>query len=687
MSADGRWLAMPALVARFLHDPLALPRPDASARRTAGAPEPAELTGAHLPHALAAQAHALAGRHRQAGEAMQRALVLIEAAAADRLRTTADWVHLRTLASLAQAFIAREASLEDPAGALGNAPLAQALQRCPDLSYLWRLQAERHAQLARVDEAIDSLDRADALGPASLTPSHAAMATAWALAHRPADLPLLQRVARRFFRDGPPPGASGTDRGLAAFWHGRLLLGMAEAAAAGAGEAAQDAARTADAVRQARLAIERLHQAELLLTGEAAQAAASWAEQARRQLPADEPIDPAMIAVRLERAQASAAAGLLGAGGLPSWRGLAQAIAQLPAAPPEGPSPMSLLVPVLRELRRADPRHLPSSQRIRLALPANLLPDEAASVELIGAARRTTAPSLAHLRRMLLRCFGVELPGVLVSGDAPSLSIAVDGVRIAALPMPLGPQRLCREQRTTAAAGASGPAAGRRASAGDWFGRPVWLEPVRAQDDAGTPGSLFAGVFASVHLLRCLDRFVGMRDLTRLALPVAHPGPVLTMLRLLAADRTPLIAAELAEPARFVDSRELTPLEGVRAYRARPVIMRRLWGARDDRLTPHDFDDAPGDLAARLSAALPAADVPDRLAGLPSPLVDAVMEWAEQHLKGPCCVRVRDGALRTWLRALLRPRWPDVPVLTIAEHAGGLPSGRQLSTQTGSGTP
>lgn len=674
MREDSHWLALPAAVARFLHDPLEVPAREPAVHRVEGATDPAELMGAHLPDALAAQAHALAGRHREAREAMQRALALLESAATDPSQTPAERLHLRTLSALALGFIAREALLEHPAGASGEGDMAEALRRRPDLSYLWRLQAERSARLSRIVEAIEALDRADALGLPAQGLLNATLAAAWVLEEEPIDLGRLQRVERRFFNARRPHEPGEGERGLSEFWHGRLLLAMAEASG---GVDAAEAGGSPDAVHQlARRALAQLRQAELLLTGEGAKTAASWAEQARRRLPADEPAEPlehAMLALRLERADAAAAARALPRDVRPGWRGVAQAIAQCPAASHDGSSAIDLLVPVLRDLRRAEPRRIPLPQRIKLAVPTSLAPDDAAMRQVIGDGQRSPTPSITRLREEILRRYGVELPGVHLRGDSPIVSLSVDGVRVATYLVPPWPQRLRigRRGRPTVEAGRR-PDEDWLESGLDWFGLAAWLEPESDEIGKGLAGGLLASVFASVHLVRYLDRFIGTRDLARLELRVVRPGPVLTMLRLLAADRTPLVAAELDEPTRLVDSRALPPLEGVQAYRARPAIQRRLWGARDRHRGERDLDDAPRDLAARLRAALPAADVPDRIAGLSAMLVDELVAWAEACLDERSCVLVGDPALQPWLRALLRPRWPDVPVLTKEERSAGL---------------
>jgi len=682
---DSRWLALPAAVARFLRDPLQVPAREPAVHPADGATDPAELMGAHLPDALAAQAHALAGRHREAREAMQRALAVLESAAIAPSQTPAERLHLRTLSALALGFIAREALLEHPAGATGEADMAEALRRRPDLSYLWRLQAERAARLNRIVEAIETLDRADALGPPAQGLLNATLAAAWVLEEESIDLGRLQRVERRFFNAGRPHEPGEGEKGLSEFWHGRLLLAMAEAAG---GVDAAEAGGSPDAVHQlARQALAQLRQAELLLTREGAKAAASWAEQARRQLPADEPAGPiehAMLPMRLERADAAAAASALPRGIRPGWRSVTQAIALCPATSPDGSGAIDLLVPVLRDLRRAEPRRMPLTQRIKLAVPASLAPDDAAMRRVIGDVQRTPTPSIARLREEILRRYGVELPGVHLRSDSPTVSLSVDGVRVATCLVPPGPQRLRmgRRGRSTSDAGRR-PAAGRLESGLDWFGLPAWLEPENDQNRKGLAGGLFAGIFASMHIVRYLDRFIGTRDLARLELRAVRPGPVLTMLRILVADRTPLIAAELGEPTRLVDSRALTPLEGVQAYRARPEIQRQLWGTRDRHRVQHDLDDAPRDLASRLRAALPAAGVSDRIAELPATLDNELVIWAEACLDERSCVLVGDPALRPWLRALLRPRWPDVPVLTKEERAAGLRTAGVLSAAAG----
>ncbi len=671
MSEDKGWLAMPAAVARFLHDPLAVQGRGPAGHPAADATQPAELMGTHLPDALAAQAHALSGRHHEARNAMQRALKSLETAAADSSLTATDRLHMRSLTSLALGFIAREALLADPAGQGGEAQMAEALRRRPDLSYLWRLQAERLAQLGRIDDAIETLDRADALGSPKQTLFHATLVARWTLEEEPAKLDRLQRVERRFFGGSRPHESEDGEKGLAEFWHGRLLLAMSEAAD-GIDEA-KAGARSEAVLRWARSALEQLRRAELLLSGEAAEAAAHWSERARQRLPVDEPLERAMLASRLERADATAAARLVVPGERPNWRGLAQVIAQFPTVSSDGPGAIDLLVPVLRDLHRTEPRRLPVPQRIKLAIPASLAPDDAAMMTVIGDGPRKPVPSIARLREEVLRRFGVEMPGVQLRGDSLAISMSLDGVRLATHLVPPGPQRLrLRRRDRTAADTGRPPSLGRLESGLDWFGLEAWLEPETDAAGVGLPAGLLASVFASVHVVRYLDRFIGTRDLARLELQTARPGPVLTMLRVLAADRTPLVATALRDLCRLVDSRELTPLQGVNDYRALPEIRGRLWGARDRRLVECDFDKAPEDLATRLRAVIPAADVPDRICGLSPALVDEILAWAGEHLPERSCVLVRDPELRPWLRALIRPRWPDVPVLTTAERSTSL---------------
>ena len=678
-SALHRWLALPAAVARFLRDPLGAPVEGEQALAPLEVPA-AELASIHLPFALKAQGLALRDRHADAILAMEEArreLVKWDGwpysmAPSQRPEEPVDALHRRTLVALADAFIVQERlKQQDPSAwtpsqcRQADQTLAAALQARPDLPYLHRVRAQLCARLGRLDDALEALDRAEALGPPGDGVGDALSAASWLLAGSlDGRLEDLRRVERRFF-DGPrreQAVAASRDPGHALFWRARLVLAQAEASASGAAEA--------------KRAAGLFRRAERELDGDEAEAAATWLDRAWRatQAPGGAPLDLPLVIRRLKRNGADAAAQALGGDGrLPSWHAVAQAIERCPQPAAARPvDPVRLLEPVVRARRGLEPqRTRPPTQRIVLSLSSNLIPDES-SFATITRDAGDEAPTTARLRTELRKRHGIELPGLLLrqieSGDAPGdpaaamaiLSISLDGVPLGTDYLPAGDGRLRLVPRGTSMA-----ADGLAKMPLHWFDQEAWLDK-RARD-ATLPGSfdpgLVANLFALQHVLRRLDELVGPQDLLRLELADLNPRPVLAMLCILAACRAPLEAGPaLRDLAGRAATGAESPQSAAQAYRELPDIRPRLWG-RDGTFAARRLDD---ELASALEAAVPRR--PGGAASLPRSLVDRLHAWARARLdEERCCVVVQAGALRAWVRALLRPQWPDVPVLADSE--------------------
>jgi hypothetical protein len=104
-------------------------------------------------------------------------------------------------------------------------------------------------------------------------------------------------------------------------------------------------------------------------------------------------------------------------------------------------------------------------------------------------------------------------------------------------------------------------------------------------------------------------------------------------------------------------------LDAAEAYRRLPAVAPRLWGASTahaDAPLPADLED---DLHTHLRRVGGASHLPDASAR-------RLEDWARASLRGDTRwrVRVSRAALRPWVRALLRGRWPDVPVLADGEQ-------------------
>jgi hypothetical protein len=691
--------AVPTEVARFLRDPLYYRRQDIPPVATAEV----ELGGSHLLHVADAQAHALHGHHAEAADAMQRALDIL-APAQTTLEMPADRLHRKLLVALARTFVAIQRALSGTAPAGPSAEIDLAVRERPDIAYLHLQRAWLHRREGAAEAALTAIERANAVAGTESNLIYA-RAAALAVLDSGASEALLERVEQRFLA---PPATGGRRKRdvehsrVLAYWRGRIALARAErlrasnradkavtpseAAVAALGEASADQDELdgpADAQEQEELSRAALAQARDLAALDKTDKAVTAAVVALEEAAAEkdelgraaegrlaQARDLAAVcalrngrtgpAAQLLSGQGDAAGGkALGIdGGAFTWRALAQAVAD--AALPDG----RLLQHAVELLRtdwitsRAQP---PAGHRIVVELPEDLMPDAAAYRLIIGkpddqAKRELTTEAL---RRRVKYRYGIRLPTmfyrpVTFHGRIPrSFAIALDGIVLATMPAPLPKQRLVMVPR---------PAAPRQtvaSSAGlEWFGRDV----LPASDGPGLAPSLLVNVFALKHLLRCLDACLGSDEFERLGLTSAPPAPVITMLRILAAERTPLTQKDALRALMPTATDPDSAVEAAERYRQLPGVRRLLWGAGVgfvDLPLPEVLEAA---LAAGLVRAGGAASLDDMLAR-------RIEAWLHATLpaQGHCRVVLRRAWLRPWTRVLLRPRWPDLPTLSRAE--------------------
>lgn len=591
---------------------------------------------------VTAQAYSLDRRHAEAAECMGRALDVLLAPDLDpppavwteevrkRPETPRERQFRRDMAALARMFVAGE---KFAAGrkvvALQEAELACDEQ--PSIAYLHEAHAELLYAAGRADAVLDALDRAAALRGVAQTREGRVNGAVLA-------------AAATFYNSDASAEAPSPSNGV--IRPGRAVLGLRELLDDGTTPPADKAL-----VRHwlGLLSIEWSSRP----TGVGAAGAPSHSEAARllTEVARDEAAAPEV--------RRNASAWLPVAEGSP-WRALHDGLR-------EPGSRSEIVQTALR--KRAGIAARPTRHRMVVAIPDSLAP--AASLELLldGPPEDDDAnPTVEGMRRLVRTRYGIGGPTVLLqplTNAIPNrVEISLDGVPLAASDVGSGDAWFLLPPGAEASP----------TRALDWFGRPLLGSRSKAgteaaQPDGGTPvpAAARAIIFAAQALVRHLDRLLDARhasDLGLAALPYASWSPTL---RLLLADRVPLTQADaLHATIASVACGAATPLQAAERYRSFPSVRSALWGVEPDRKELG----LPSDGAARLAACVP-IDAGASAMGIGEGDARDLEAWAGKGVASSSHVRVvvDDAVLRPWLRTLLRPRFPDLPVMARHEVA------------------
>jgi hypothetical protein len=280
-------------------------------------------------------------------------------------------------------------------------------------------------------------------------------------------------------------------------------------------------------------------------------------------------------------------------------------------------------------LRKEAARTPPGAFRLNLRFSREDLPDGSTVDDLIGASRPDdeNAPTIAGLRRALQLRLGVDLPSVLLADDMPPrhVEVRVDGVVVAAAP---GDTRQA-ERESRALGLAQGPL-------------PLQVLALAAY--------------------RILDRLPPSADASPRA-PAEHDRWAI-----LAADRMTrkMLDADLRE-AGTADADPAAATAALRLWLCKHRKAATLWGNEEHRRVLRL--DLSGEAALQACVAQPAGLV------VPAELFRRLSAAIRRRPVGDAnagpelapALAVRDHILRPLLRALIRPDFPDVPVLAFSE--------------------
>jgi tetratricopeptide (TPR) repeat protein len=612
---------------RFLADPCAF-----RAAELAGSDGPFDwLTQAHIPWALRAQTHALNGEFAEAARAIQQVLEMLrprDESAEGRMAVSRPAISPRAfqvrrqLTALAQAFLAT-ALLAQGDGNGAKKQIECACRAQPSIAYLHQVHAEVLMANHEYAEAFDALDRAAVLsGAAQGTGARlnavvdlaiAAMRAMWAANEdqRGAAAGLLNRAAARL--DGvlgqTLDDANANQRAAARFWRGRLALeqeGLRQANR----EPPEDIGTEHLALGQEtrREAIDKAPSADR------ARAVALFKDLVNMQEAAKDWRD--------------AAEGWLAVARRRPLRALHDRL--LRSQGQSDPFRDELVAALIDSINTAE--HLEVKHRLVLRIPDDML-GEGDVERLIGRSSGADkdAIDIPAFHAALDDAIGIEPPPILIvrikGGEPGQVDVYLDGV-------PIGSETLVDESIKR-----------------DWFGAMLSLP---------RPQAAIAVLAQSVmhHLDRMLDtghaRKLGVGDF-----PYAAWSPTL---RLLLADRTPLHdRARLRSAVAAVAWGGTSPAEAAAEYRRSAVV--RLWGAG----LPTEA--APDDLLRPLAIAA-GRDGRRQAVVLAHDEADRIVQWASGQAEAATAalsfaVSNESVKARPWLRALLRDKLPNYPVLGL----------------------
>lgn len=672
---------------RFLADPAGYWRaPDAGSAQGEG------LAGQHVRHALEAQACAFRGDAKGAAAAMAEALRLLQVAPPPG--DQAGERHQALLSALARSFRRGQALAADrDLAAAEDAPAEAAWLTQPMLAYLHRQWAEQQRDLGQFRDALLSLERAAAIVPAEVVTLADIAIEAAATALRAEEAgdenaaALLAGVERHFLAraaealDTHWEPVHGHWTGVVAFWRGRLAL-----AEAGCPGFAPEPGRGA-----AGRAIEHLESVrDKDSTPNIVQAAESWLPDARRHLALHAlrlgDAEPAAEALR-HTDQPEAALSMAVGGARIDWRGAAGAFAC-----PASPLAQELAVVASDVLATARGCAMPLSdpQRLVLEVTENLLAEDPDAKRLIGSTEPAHGDrhrlSLAALRHELRATFGLELPGVLVRSVAQQNP--GDGALAVTLleNTPIAIESFRTDDRYRL-----------RRNARSWLLSEDPIRTTEAGEDVINAREYAIWSMAQ-GVSRSMPQLIGIPEVQAFG-PGLPTATTLLLLRLLLADRTPLIERKaLREFAADVAAGRRSVLTAAAAFRTLPAVRRTLWGAKGDWSERHLPDALERELAAAIpedivavtiprqlrdaveTALQPAADVPSEVETAASPAGQPLPGAGRSKLAGPEArlrLVVRSARLRPWIAAILRQPPPnyrdspvrrqDIPVLSMAE--------------------
>jgi tetratricopeptide (TPR) repeat protein len=579
------------------------------------------LTQPHVPWVLRAQGNALNGDFRGAEGAIRRALAMLgprdavedgwRAAALGPATSLRDVQGRRELAALAQAFLAGTLLAQGKKN-YAKKEIERACSSQPNIAYLHEVRAE--VLMADNDhaEAFGALDRAAVL-----------RGTAKDAGTRLSAVIDLVIAAIRIKRAADAADKrSLAERQLKSSLAERLL----NRAAARLDALLRDKLDDAD---PDQLAAARFLRGRLALEQSTIREATDKAPAADRHL-AIICFEHVAIMKNVPEHWRERAEGWLAVAKGPPWRAVHDALAR--SRDESDPLTDELAAALIVSAGRPE---IP--QRLVLRVSAEMLPDdEAARLITRAADADQNTIDLPAFHRTVRETIGIEPPSVLISrivdGESGRVDVLLDAV-------PIGTESFLDEKIEC-----------------DWFGVTRLLPRAQA-----------AVALLAESVMRHLDRVLDAGHAQRLGVddfPYTAWSPTL---RLLLADRTPLHdRAALRRAVANVAWGKASPAEAAHGYRNSVGLP--LWGAGLPEAAAPDDVLRPLAVLALCNVGRPYRPNEDaaRAAVLAHDEADRIVKWATDQAQGSTSgvsFTVSDTTVQPWLRALLRDRLPDHPVL------------------------